>query len=252
MAGRTLAVDMQDDDLIPAWATIIELAQAGISTQWTLVGGLMVAAHARRAGVMMRRPTDDVDALVDYMANRSSLTEARATLSMIGFQLSEDEQHAYRFRHVDGRKVDLMVADHLPSRMSPRLDRRPAFEAPSGEQAIRRRDIYQLAFRSGTTAGLGVPDELGALVAKGAAWVADTRNRDRHLDDVAVLLACIADASDLDYASSSANDRKRVRVATGILSNESHPSWVNLDAVDRRRGQLNLKLIRQGFGFSGS
>jgi hypothetical protein len=40
---------MQDDDLIPAWATIIELAETDI------------AAHARRAGVLTRRPTDDVD-----------------------------------------------------------------------------------------------------------------------------------------------------------------------------------------------
>lgn len=245
MAGRTLTVDMQDDDLIPAWATVIELAEIGIAAQWTLVGGLMVAAQARRAGVLMRRPTDDVDALVDYMTNRSSLTEARGALSTIGFQLGSDEQHAYRFRHEDGRKVDLMVADHLPSRMSPRLDRRPAFEAPSGEQAIRRRDIYRLEFRGGAVVEVGVPDELGALVAKGAAWLVDRRDRERHLDDVAVLLACVQDASDLDYTSTSANDRKRIAAVTSVLAAETHPSWANLDEPDRRRGLLNLALIRQ-------
>lgn len=249
MAGRTLTVDMQDDDLIPAWATLIELAESGIAAQWTLVGGLMVAAHARRAGVLMRRPTDDVDALVDYMTNRSSLTEARTALATIGFELSDSGRHAYRFRHEDGRKVDLMVADHLPSRMSPRLDRRPAFEAPSGEQAIRRRDVYRLEFRSGAVVEVGVPDEFGALVAKGAAWLADRRDRERHLDDGAVLLACIQDASELDYASASPNDRKRVDAMTGILADESHPSWVNLDELDRRRGLLNLPLIRQAFRF---
>lgn len=128
----------------------------------------------------MRRPTDDVDALVDYLTNQSSLSEARAALAAIGFQLSDDEQHAYRFRHEDGRKVDLMVADHLPSRMNPRLDRRPAFEAPSGEQTIQRRDIYRLEFRSGAAVEVGVPDEFGALVAKGAAWLVDWRDRERH------------------------------------------------------------------------
>lgn len=248
MAGRALTVGMQDDDLVPAWATVIELAEIGISAQWTLVGGLMVAAHARRAGVLMRRPTDDVDALVDYMANRSSLTEARAALTAIGFQLSSDEQHAYRFRREDGRKVDLMVADHLPSRMSPRLDRRPAFEAPSGEQAIRRRDIYRLEFRGGAAVEVGVPDEFGALVAKGAAWLVDRRDRERHLDDAAVLLACVDDASELDYASASANDRKRINAVTSVLADASHPSWVNLDEADRRRGTLNLALIRQALG----
>lgn len=248
MAGRTLTVHMQDDDLIPAWGTVIELAATGIAGQWTLVGGLMVAAHAHRAGVLMRRPTDDVDALVDYMTNRSSLAEARAVLSAIGFQLSDEEQHAYRFRHEDGRKVDLMVADHLPSRMSPRLDRRPAFAAPSGEQAIRRRDIYRLEFQGGVVAEAGVPDEFGALVAKGAAWLVDQRDRERHLDDAAVLLACIHDASDLDYASASANDRKRIDAVTSVLAAESHPSWVNLDEPDRRRGLLNLALVRQALG----
>lgn len=249
MAGRTVVVDMHDDDLVPAWATVIELAQTGISLRWTLVGGLMVAAHARRAGILMRRPTDDVDALVDYRARRSSLTEARAALATIGFELSADERHAYRFRHADGRKVDLMVADHLPSGMSPRLDRRPAFAAPSGEQAIRRRDLYRLEFRSGPIAEVGVPDELGALVAKGAAWLVDRRDRERHLDDAAVLLACVDDASEIDYDSASANDRKRARAVTDVLADESHPSWVGLERSARRRGMLNLMLIRQALGF---
>lgn len=79
----------------------------------------MVAAHARRAGVVMRRPTDDVDVLVDYPANRSSLSQARTALMQIGFELCSDEKHAYRFRHEDNRKLDLMVADHLPLRCSP-------------------------------------------------------------------------------------------------------------------------------------
>jgi hypothetical protein len=245
MAGRTLIVDMRDDDLIPAWQTVIELAETGISADWTLIGGLMIAAHARRAGVMMRRPTDDVDVLVDYMANRASLLQARTALLKLRFELGRDEKHAYRFMHPDGRKLDLMVADHLPSRMDPRLDRRPAFAAPSGEQAIRRRDAYQLRFASGAAAEVGVPDELGALVAKAAAWLVDRRDRGRHLDDLAVLLACVADASDLDYGSMSKNDRKRIRSATDELSDLAHASWVNLDDADRDRGMFTLRLIRQ-------
>jgi hypothetical protein len=249
VAGRTVSVAMHDDDLIPAWRTVIELADSGFAGGWTLVGGLMVAAHARRAGVLMRRPTDDVDVLVDYRVNTSSLAEARGVLATLGFLLSSDEQHAYRFRHADGRTVDLMVADHLPSRMRPRLDRRPAFAAPSGEQAIRRRDSYRLEFRGGAVADVGVPDELGALVAKGAAWLVDRRDRERHLDDAAVLLACVADASDLDYASASTNDRKRIRAVTDVLADAAHPSWIGLEEADRRRGMLNLTLIRQAFGF---
>lgn len=251
MAGRTLIVDMGDDDLIPAWRTVIELAETGISAEWTLVGGLMVAAHARHAGVLMRRPTDDVDVLIDYQANRAGLSQARTALLQLGFVLGGDGKHAYRFRHDDGRKLDLMVADHLPSRMEPRLDRRPAFAAPAGEQAIRRRDAYQLRFSSGSTAEVGVPDELGALVAKGAAWLVDRRDRERHLDDSAVLLACVADASALDYDSMSKNDRKRIRAVTDELTDPAHVSWVGLDGVDRDRGVFTLRLIRQILGFPG-
>ncbi len=87
MAGRALTVDMADDDLVPARRTVVELAETGISAEWTLVGGLMVAAHAQRAGLVMRRPTDDVDVLVDYMANRASLSQARAALLKVGFEL---------------------------------------------------------------------------------------------------------------------------------------------------------------------
>lgn len=245
MAGRTLTVEMGDDELIPAWKTVIELAEDGISADWTLIGGLMVAAHARRAGVVMRRPTDDVDALVNYLANRSSLVQARAALWRIGFELGTDEGHSYRFRHEDGRKLDLMVADHLPSRVEPRLDRRPALAVPSGDQAIRRRDTYHLHFTSGATAQICVPDELGALVAKGAAWLIDSRDRRRHLDDAAVLLACLSDASALDYESMSKNDRKRIHAVADELLDLGHVSWVNVDHADRERGAFNLRLICQ-------
>lgn len=251
MAGRTLTVDMRDDDHLPAWRTVIELGESGAASEWTLVGGLMVAAHARRAGVVMRRPTDDVDALVDYAANRASLIEARAVLAGLGFEISRDDAFAYRFVHADGRKIDVMIADHLPSRMKPRLAQMPAFAAPAGEQAIRRRDIYRLEFGNGRRVEIGVTDEFGALVAKSAAYLVDSRDRERHLDDCAVLLACIDDASALDYESANSNDRKRIKATTDLLQ-EDHPSWVNLDAPDRRRGRVNMILIRRALGVGAS
>lgn len=55
MADQIVDGDMADDDLLPAWRTVIELADSGISRHWMLVGGLMVDAHARRATVVMPR-----------------------------------------------------------------------------------------------------------------------------------------------------------------------------------------------------
>jgi hypothetical protein len=73
MAGAELTVDMADDDLLPAWQTVVEVAGTRIAENLTLVGGLMVAVHARRADVVMRRPEADMDALVDYSTYPSSL-----------------------------------------------------------------------------------------------------------------------------------------------------------------------------------
>jgi len=246
VAGGSLTVDMGDDDLLPAFRTVIEVASAGIGGKLTLVGGLMVAVHARRAGVAMNRSTDDMDALVDYQADRSSLTDVSTALRTIGFALHGDlGEPAYRFAHADGRKVDIMVADHLPSRMRPRIGRRDAFAVPAGQQAINRRDSCTLTFRGGASATLGIPDELGALVAKGAAYIADTRDRGRHLDDAAVLFACVIDASSLDYDGMSANDRRRVRALIAQIGDSAHTSWIGLGPADRERGSMNVELIRR-------
>ncbi|MDY0912263.1 hypothetical protein [Rathayibacter festucae] len=243
MAGAALTVDTADDDLLPAWRTVVEVARTGIAENLTLVGGLMVAVHARRADVVMRRPTDDMDALVDYWTHRSGLIEASSALRGIGFELADGDHYAYRFVHADGRSVDLMVADHLPSRMRPRLALRPAFAAPAGQQAIDRRDICTLTFTSGARVELGVPDELGALVAKGAAYLVDNRDRGRYLDDAAVLLACVSDASELDYEGMSQNDRRRLRAVLGLVGSDAHSSWVALDDSARARGLMNAHLI---------
>lgn len=250
MAGKTLGIDMSNENLLPAWRTVVDLASSGISENWTLIGGLMVNVHARRAGVFMSRPTDDVDVLADYAASRSSLSDSQVALRDLDFTLSENEKHAYRFTHPDGRKLDLMVADHLPSRILPRIGGRPAFQATAGEQAIRRRDLYQLKFEGGTEVTIGVPDTLGALVAKGSAWLVDSRERERHLDDGAVLFACVGDASLLDYQGASKNDRKHIGALSDHLGNSSHKSWIGLEPMDREKGLFNLRLIRQALKFS--
>ena len=235
---------MRDDDLLPAWQTVIDVASTGIASRLTLVGGLMVAAHARRAGVRMMRPTDDMDALVDYWTHRHGLTEARVALHSIGFDLIDGGKHAYRFQHADGRKLDLMVADHLPSQMRPRLAGRNALAVPAGAQAIRRRAEWALTFGGGAQVVLGVPDVLGALVVKGAAFLIDPRDRGRHLDDAAVLLACVDDASVFDYEAMSRNDRRRLSALIEQVGDASHPSWVSLEMGSRSQGLFNAHLIQ--------
>lgn len=76
------------------------------------------------------------------------------------------------------------------------------FAVEGGTQALRRTMTYVIDDGQGQIHELTVPDELGALVMKGAAYAVDRRDRERHLQDAAVLAACITDhASELERPS---------------------------------------------------
>jgi hypothetical protein len=248
MAARTNTLNLVDEEMLPAWRSVIELSEVLDISELTIVGGLMVYLHASRGGVIMPRSTDDADFLVNALVDRGSLIAFSAAISRIGFALNRDERYAYRFVHADGRKVDVMVPDHLPSKLRLRLARKSALEAPAGQQAIDRRDLYRLMFTSGKSVTVGVPDEIGALVAKGAAYLIDQRDRDRHLDDLATILASITDASELDYSRSTQHDRRRLRVAKEHLADDTVSPWLNLDPEARSRGRMNLELVMDAMG----
>ncbi|MFF2050641.1 hypothetical protein ACFVU2_03480 [Leifsonia sp. NPDC058194] len=243
MAAGTHTLNLGDDELLPAWKSVIELSGAMETSELTIIGGLMVYLHASRGGVAMPRSTDDADFLVDALVNNAGLIAFAAAARTLDFELKVNGRHAYRFVHADGRKLDVMVPDHLPERIRPRLSRLPALEAAAGQQAIDRRDLYELGFSSGRRVVIGVPDELGALVAKGAAFLIDQRDPERHVQDAATILASITDASVLDYGRSTRSDRQRLRVLGTQLSDSASRHWVGLQPDDRSRGLLNLALV---------
>lgn len=202
----------------------------------------MVYSHARGANLTSPRPTADADVLVDVVTGRPSLIDTYAALNSLGFVLETESSVAYRFRHADGRVIDVMVADHMPSHIRARLAGRPAFQAPAGQQAINRREIWQLEFSTEVTCTVGIPNILGALVAKGAAWIVDNRNPERHLQDAATLFAAVEDASAINYTLST-TDRRRLRALREQLADARHPAWALLSADERLLGQQNLELI---------
>lgn len=62
---------------------------------------------------------------------------------------------------------------------------------PGGGQAIKRSMRLQLRYDQ-QSASIAIPDLLGALMLKNAAWEVDkTARRDRHLIDAALLLSLI-------------------------------------------------------------
>lgn len=245
MAGQTHAVDIGDDDLLPPWTTVFEVARAIDISDWVLVGGLMVQLHARRASIPPPRATKDLDLIADVQTNSSSFGSIGTALTSIGFEVAVPDAHTspiYRFTRGE-EQVDVMVADHLPSGMKPRLRARPAFAVDGGAQALNRRDTFVITSTSGTIT-IGAPDVLGALIGKGAAYMVDQRDRGRHVEDAALLLASIESVGDLNLTL-NASDRKRLRALAFELDANLSPAWLSLAQRDSLRGQRNLALLTE-------
>lgn len=116
------------------------------------------------------------------------------------------------------------------------------FAVEGGTQALGRTMIYALDVGDGRAIRLSVPDELGALVLKGAAYSVDRRDRDRHLADAAVLAACIDDhAAQIERLAGS--DRRRLRLLAKALADPVHPAWLVLDRPRRLAGQDTLRIL---------
>lgn len=141
----------------------------------------MVQLHARRASIPPPRVMKDVDLIADVQTNRSSFGSIGTALARIDFEVSVPDAHTspiYRFTRGE-EQVDVMIADHLPSGIKPRLRARPTFAVDGGAQALNRRDTFVVVSTSGTIT-IDAPDVLGALIGKGAAYMVDQRDRGRH------------------------------------------------------------------------
>ena len=225
------------------WPLVVEIAAALPVGSWMLVGGLMVQLHAHAAGVDLVRPTDDVDALVDVMAAGVTVSTIADRLRAIGFAVIEpgwENGPAHRLQR--GRDVvDLLVADHLPSHKRPRLAGRPAMAADGGAQALARTE--RVAVIDGdAVVHLSIPDRLGALVLKAAAYGADSRDRERHLRDGALLAALITDHR-TELTRLQGSDQKRLRRLRDALTDPLQDAWLLLPEELRRRGQDTLRIL---------
>jgi hypothetical protein len=68
---------------------------------------------------------------------------------------------------------------------------------------------------------ISVPDAFGALILKAAAHKADTRDRERHLTDAAVLLACV---DPFEERTPSGSDRSRLLHLRAHLADPTAPA----------------------------
>lgn len=133
-----------------------------------------------------------------------------------------------------------MVADRLSPKQHPKALRRKVFAVPGGTSALRKTVNCEL------TAGevvvvFSIPDVLGALVLKGAAYVEDSRDRDRHLDDAAVLACAVTDPIG-DRARMIGSDRRRIEALWKVLQDVDHKSWI-ATGTDARRARAALRVL---------
>lgn len=235
MADAEHLIVVADDER--PWSLLFEIAEVTTPGEWVLVGGLMVHAHALRAGVTASRPTEDVDLLLNIAA--ASVGAVAGPLEEIGLRPEESlgRRVLHRLRRGD-EFVDVMVERGASARWA----RRSIFQAPAARQAIDRRDWYDL-HGADRAVRIAVPDALGAIVAKAAAYAVDQRDRGRHLDDLAVLLAAAGGRRGLGLDRLTRRDKQHLRPAFDQLGDSGHDAWMVLDANDRAIGQRAADMV---------
>lgn len=175
------------------WSDVFELADAVPCRHWSLIGGLMVQLHCYANGVEPTRPTADVDTLAHVeIENRGSLTELKTGLRALGYRESpsiDAKTPLHRYRRGDETnfdQVDFPIADHVAPRVLKQLPVPTPVRAPGGTNALRRTQEFEIGHARGISR-ISSPDIVGALVLKIEAYAADSRDRERHLQDAVAL-----------------------------------------------------------------
>lgn len=209
---------------------IDELVLALPPERWMLVGGLMVHAHALRAGIQHVRPTDDADLVVEIRAG--SYSSASRALESLGYVRHEPLDHSapfHRFSRPDGH-IDLMA----PEGARVRFAGRAVIAVPGSRSALGRTESH----RTPSGSAIRVPDVASALSLKGAAYGTPSEDRSRHLQDAVTLFAC-ADGTDLTISKSM-----RANINALIRGLDDVAAWTDADQPTRRRAARSILTIR--------
>lgn len=225
------------------WSTVYQLSHECNKSLWLLTGGLMVQLHAIMNGITAR-PTSDADLLIDVMANKDGVRQIYSALQHLGFTLQTGlSGYATRLKNSHNDIVDVLVADHTLKKLAKflKIFNIPLMSMPGGAQAIERSMLIKLIDKvNNVEAELRIPDLLGALILKSAAYSADNvGDKERHLYDAALIASLIDDPDAEAKRLHSKNDYKRLRFLQAKLNKEAK-YW---DFVDARHKLNSLDAI---------
>ena len=240
-------VSAPSDGVQPPWPQMIEIVQAISHTQWTLVGGLMVQLHAAYAGVQVTRTTRDIDMILHIETGAATFSGVRHELERLGYALREPigkgPIHRFSRGDRDAETIDVMVADHLSPNRHPKALGRRVFAVPGGTSALNKTVNCEVNTEVGVVM-LSIPDVLGALVLKGAAYIEDSRDRERHIDDAAILACAVTDPV-ADRTRMAGSDQKRITALWKALQHLDHRAWI-ATGTNSRRGHAALQVLVGG------
>lgn len=236
------------------WPNVAEIEAVLPHTKWTLVGGLMTQLHGVNRGIDALRPTNDIDMVLHVETTRGVAAEVTYALESLGYRLAPplDDRRgaAHRFERggavVDlvarvSDVVDVLVADHAAPTVLESLRGTRMVAVEGGTQALRRTVNARLEIERGQVTTISVPSALDALILKEAAYQSDSRDRNRHLQDAAVLLSVIDDprAARQQFAGS---DRSRLLFLARALPDDAR-AWRSLAEPWRTDGQTALRIL---------
>jgi predicted nucleotidyltransferase len=227
-AGPLVALPPLAGPLDTLWELILDLADELPASGWVLVGGQMVMLHGQLAGRVATRASQDVDVLADLVTDQGGLARCVRAVRQLDFEPKPDGAgKVYRFvRAADSARADILAPDHTPPRRRLRTVGGDTIRIEGGTQALQRAMPLRVA-KGGRSAVVPVPNLLGALVLKAAAWATDSRDRERHSGDAAFLASLITDplAMRSQFAGS---DRRRLLKLNMVLGDPDATEWRQL------------------------
>lgn len=235
-------VSLPDDRL---WPTMLNLSRVLEERAWALIGGQMVALHGLALGRTPVRFSSDLDVIANLVLRPSSLTTCATHVRSLGFipAPTSDGKRLHRFTQ-DNLVIDIVAPDHPPRHLLPlRIAGKDAIEIDGGWRALQSTGVMPVMFGS-AHGQIPMPDLGGALVIKARAAVADSRDPQRHLFDLAFLLSLVENPRQLRERLST-RDRSHLR-RLGLGDDTRQAPWVVLsDQGDRSNAaEAYLSLTR--------